>query len=180
MNKCIFIDRDGTLNIEKDYLYKIEDFKFIDSIFETCKYFQKNNYLIFIITNQSGIARGFYSKNDFEILTNWMIKEFKKRDIKIKKVYYCPHHPDIDGMCLCRKPNPQMILDAKYVFYLDLENSIFIGDKNSDIETGINAGIKHNFLISTGHKIDTNQFNVEILNNLKELIDKNITICNKN
>ena len=99
-----------------------------------------------------------------------MIKEFKKNNITINKVYFCPHYPQKDGECLCRKPNPNMILNAKTEFNIDLSESILIGDRNSDIEAGISAGIKSNFLINTGHKINENKFNVRILENLKELI----------
>jgi D-glycero-D-manno-heptose 1,7-bisphosphate phosphatase len=169
MKKALFLDRDGVINKEKNYLYKIEDFEFIDGVFETCKYFQDKGYLIIVITNQAGIARGKYSETDFNKLTKWMIKEFEKQNIEISKVYYCPHHPDFTGECECRKPKPKMILNAQQEFDIDLENSILVGDKNSDIEAGINAGIKNLFLVKTGHIITTNKFNVPILNNIMEL-----------
>ena len=170
MNKALFLDRDGVINYETNFVHKISDFKFIDGVFETCLYFQNNGFMIFVITNQSGISRGYYSENEFQILTNWMIKEFKKNNITINKVYFCPHYPQKDGECLCRKPNPNMILNAKTEFNIDLSESILVGDRNSDIEAGISAGIKSNFLINTGHKINENKFNVRILENLKELI----------
>ena len=170
MNKALFLDRDGVINKEKNYLYKIEDFEFIDGVFETCRYFQKKGYLIIIITNQAGIARKKYSENDFKILTDWMLKEFENKDIKILKVYHCPHHPDFSGECECRKPKPKMILDAQNEFNIDLKKSILIGDKNSDIEAGLNAKIGNNYLITTGDKIKYNKYLVKILNNLKDLI----------
>jgi len=169
MKKALFLDRDGVINKEKNYLYKIEDFEFIDGVFETCKYFQDKEYIIIIITNQAGIARGKYSENDFNILTDWMIREFEKKDIYISKVYHCPHHPDFSGECECRKPKPGMIIEAKREFDIDLKNSILVGDKNSDIEAGINAGIENLFLVNTGHKIIKNKYEVKVLNNLKEL-----------
>jgi histidinol phosphatase-like enzyme len=101
-----------------------------------------------------------------------MIQEFEKQNIKISKVYYCPHHPDFTGECECRKPKPKMILDAQQEFNIDLAHSILVGDKNSDIEAGINAGIKNLFLVKTGHIITTNKFNVPILNNIRELINR--------
>lgn len=171
MKKALFLDRDGVVNKEKNYLYKIEDFEFIDGVFETCRYFQNKGYLIIIITNQAGIARGKYTEEDFEFLTKWMLKEFDKNDIKISKVYHCPHHPDFSGECECRKPKSKMILDAQKEFDIDLENSILVGDKNSDIEAGINAGIHQNYLITTGHKIDSNKFEVKIIDHLQELIN---------
>ena len=169
MKKALFLDRDGVINKEKNYLYKIEDFEFIDGVFETCKYFQDKGYLIVVITNQAGIARGKYTENDFEKLTLWMLNEFQKNGIIISKVYHCPHHPDFNDKCLCRKPNPGMILEAQKEFDINLKQSILVGDKNSDIEAGINAGIRNNFLISTGHIIDDNYNKVKVLNNLKEI-----------
>ncbi|MCT7433172.1 D-glycero-beta-D-manno-heptose 1,7-bisphosphate 7-phosphatase [Aliarcobacter cryaerophilus] len=170
MNKALFLDRDGVINKEKNYLYKIEDFEFIDGVFETCKYFQDKGYLIIIITNQAGIARGKYTEDDYQILTDWMIKKFEKKEIKISKVYYCPHHPHFSGKCQCRKPNPGMILQAQNDFDIDLSQSILVGDKNSDIEAGINSGIKMNYLVQTGHKIEENRFEVEILEVIIQLI----------
>lgn len=172
MNKALFLDRDGVINKEKEYLYKIEDFVFIDGVFDTCKYFQNLGYLIIVITNQAGIARNKYTEKDYNILTEWMIEKFKKECIKIIKVYYCPHHPQYSGECNCRKPKPKMILDAKKEYNIDLTNSILVGDKNIDIEAGINAGIRNNYLITTGYKFIKNRFDVDTLGNLTELINK--------
>ena len=105
--KVIFLDRDGVVNQEIGYLYKTSDFKFIDGIFQACKYFQSHNYKIIIITNQSGISRGYYSENDFKILTEWMLKQFLINDINILDVLHCPHGPESN--CSCRKPNPGML-----------------------------------------------------------------------
>ncbi len=146
MKKALFLDRDGVINVEVNYLYKIEDFEFIDGIFNLCKFYQELGYIIVVVTNQSGIARNYYNENDFNILTNWMIEEFDKNDIEIKKVYYCPHHPEISGECTCRKPNPGMLLTAAKEFDIDLENSIIIGDKERDIEAGLNAGLRETYL----------------------------------
>jgi len=170
MNKALFLDRDGVINKEKNYLYKIEDFEFINGVFETFKYFQDKDYILIIITNQAGIARGKYTEEDFDILTEWMIKEFKKENINISKVYHCPHHPDFSGECKCRKPNIGMLMEAQKDFDIDMKNSILVGDKNSDIEAGINATIVNNYLITTGHKIEENKFMVDVLSNLKDLI----------
>ncbi len=169
MKKALFLDRDGVINKEKNYLYKIEDFEFIDGVFEACRYFQNQGYLIIVITNQAGIARGKYTEKDYELLTEWMIKEFEKEGVYISKVYHCPHHPEFTGECKCRKPKPSMLLDAQRDFDIDLSQSILVGDKNSDIEAGINAGVGNNYLISTGHIIKSNKFCVPILENLNDL-----------
>ena len=120
----------------KNYLYKIEDFEFIDGVFDVCRYFQGKDYLIIIITNQAGIARGKYTEDDYKVLTEWVKKEFEKNDIKISEIYHCPHHPDFSGECECRKPNIGMILNAVKEFDIDLKKSILVGDKMSDIEAG--------------------------------------------
>ena len=172
MKRALFLDRDGVINIEKDYLYKIEDFQFIDGIFDLCKYFQNLEYLIFVVTNQSGIARGLYSENDFNKLTNWMKKEFLKHNIKISKVYYCPHHPDITGKCSCRKPNPGMLLQAQKEFDIDLENSIMIGDKERDILAGINAGITQTYLFNEVYDTKKSQA-TRIIKTLNEVYNVN-------
>lgn len=146
MKKALFLDRDGVINIELNYLYKIEDFKFIDGIFELCRHYQDLGYLIIVVTNQSGIARNYYDESDFEKLTTWMIEEFAKNGIKITKVYHCPHHPEISGECSCRKPEPGMILEAQKEFDIDLKSSILVGDKERDIDAAIEAGICENYL----------------------------------
>ena len=145
-SKALFLDRDGVINVEKDYLYKIEDFEFIDGIIELCKYYLNSDYKIFVVTNQSGIARGYYSEEDFSKLSSWMVDEFEKNGVNILKVYYCPHHPDISGKCGCRKPHAGMLLQADKEFDIDLRNSIIIGDKERDIEAGLNAGLKETYL----------------------------------
>ena len=147
-SRALFLDRDGVINREINYLFKIDYFVFNKCIFELCKKYQSNNFKIIVVTNQAGIAKGFYSEDDFKKLTNWMILEFFKRDIKIDKVYHCPCHPDFSSECKCRKPDIGMITRAKLDFDLDLSKSVLIGDKLSDIEAGKKAGIGLNILIS--------------------------------
>ena len=143
---ALFLDRDGVINIEKNYLYKKEDFEFVDGIFDVCRYFQNKGYEIIVVTNQSGICRGYYSEEEFAKLTEWMEQEFLKEKIVIAKTYYCPHHPDFTGNCSCRKPNPGMFLQAKEELEVDLENSVMIGDKPSDLEAAKRAGLKRGYL----------------------------------
>src|ERR1035437_2372099 len=113
---ALFLDRDGVVNMETDYVWRVEDFNFVDDIFRLCEKFQTEGYKIFIITNQSGISRGYYSENDFLHLTDWMLARFLENGISILKVYFCPHHPDISGPCNCRKPNPGLIKQAEMEF----------------------------------------------------------------
>ncbi len=145
--KAVFFDRDGTINVEKNYLWKIEDFEFQPGIFELMKQYQDEGYLLFIITNQSGIARKLYTEDDFEELNSWMLEQFNSAGIKITRVYYCPHHPEITGECECRKPKSGMILQAIQQFNISPVNSILIGDKKRDILAGENAGVGKNLYI---------------------------------
>ena len=150
--KSIFLDRDGVINKDINYAYKIVDFEFFDGIFDVCIYFQNLGYKIIIVTNQSGISRGYYSENDFQTITNWMLTQFKKNDINILDVFHCPHSPD--SHCNCRKPKPGMLLNARYKHNINMQNSWIIGDKEADIVAGISSGITNTILVKNGHKID--------------------------
>jgi len=152
-NKALFLDRDGTINIEKNYIFRMEDFVFREGIFELVHDFFIRGYLIFVITNQAGIARGFYSEEEFHILNDWMVEQFRLRGISISAVYFCPHHPDFSGDCDCRKPKPGMIWEAADQFDIDLKESILLGDKLSDIQAGLHAGIGTNYLIKETGKV---------------------------
>lgn len=159
MNKALFLDRDGIINEDKGYVHKIDDFKFVDGIFQVLKVFQNANYMLIIITNQAGIARGFYTEEDFFELNNWMLLQLELKGIQIKKVFFDPTHPE-NGighykMESCdRKPNPGMIFKAQKEYNLDLQKSVLLGDKDSDILAGINAGVGMNFLLTTSNYID--------------------------
>lgn len=147
MNKALFIDRDGVINADKVHVYRKEQFEFTEGIFDLCRKYSDAGYLILVITNQAGIAKGFYTEADFQILMSWMIKEFENHSVKITKAYYCPHHPDFTGRCDCRKPEPGMILEAIEEFNLDISSCVLIGDKESDLEAGRRAGIPENSML---------------------------------
>jgi len=148
MNKALFLDRDGIINVHNGYVYQIEHFIFNEHIFDVCNFFQSKNYKIIVITNQAGIAKEIFKLDDFAILNEYMINEFLTNNIFIDHVYFCPHHPDYDLDCFFRKPNPGMILKARDEYKIDLESSIFIGDQNSDIEAASKAGIGKSFLFN--------------------------------
>ncbi|MCX2683687.1 HAD family hydrolase [Campylobacter sp. MIT 21-1685] len=164
-NKAVFLDRDGVINIDKHYVYKIQDFEFCEGIFELCRFFQEKAYLLFVITNQSGIERGYYTEEDFKKLSTFMLKEFEKQGVKITKIYHCPHLHN----CECRKPKPAMLLKANKEFNLDLSTSIFIGDSLTDMQAGVNAGVGNLVLIKQDGMEKENSFQcfstlTEILN----------------
>ena len=170
LQKALFLDRDGVINVEKNYLYKIEDFEFIDGIFELCRHYQELGFIIIVVTNQSGIARNYYSEEDFQKLSQWMIVEFLKQNIVISKVYHCPHHPKISGECSCRKPKAGMFLEAKEEFGIDMQNSIMVGDKERDVEAGLNAGVKENYLFAeSGNVVESCA--VKVVGTLSEIIE---------
>ena len=154
MNRALFLDRDGTINEEKNYVYRIGDFIFRDGIFELVKQYYDAGYAIFVITNQSGIARGLYTEADFEIVTRWMEGEFRKNGIEITRVYHCPHHPDITGECQCRKPNSGLIRQALAEYDINPAQSVLIGDKESDVIAGRNAGIGTIIRINETGRVD--------------------------
>jgi len=151
-NKAVFLDRDGVINVDHGYVYRKEDFEFVDGIFEACRYFQNNGYLLIVVTNQSGIARGMYTEDDFQELTEWMVQRFREEGVEIAGVYHCPHHPDFGSEetknCDCRKPKPGMIRQAIDDFDLDPGRCILIGDKTSDALAGLAAGVGHSYLVS--------------------------------
>lgn len=153
-NKAIFLDRDGTINIDKGYLYKTEDFEFLEGAVEALKILSDLGYILIVVTNQSGIARGYYTEEQLENLNNFMMDKLKEQGIEIKKCYYCPHHAEkgigkykID--CECRKPKPGMVLEGIKEFNIDPEKSYIVGDKLSDAEAGMKAGLK-GVVIQTG------------------------------
>lgn len=152
MQKAVFLDRDGVINIEKNYLYKIEDFEFVNGVFESLSHLQNLGYKLFIITNQSGIGRGYYTQKDFDKLTSWMLEKFENKNIEISQVELCPHGPN-DG-CTCRKPKTGMIENISKNFDIDFEKSWLIGDKSSDIKCANNAQIRNTIQVKSGHDFD--------------------------
>tara|TARA_B110000238_G_C16125451_1_gene439009 strand:- start:78 stop:605 length:528 start_codon:yes stop_codon:yes gene_type:complete len=152
-NKALFLDRDGVINIDKNYIYKKEDFDFVKGIFNLITSAKKLGYIVIVVTNQSGIGRGFFTKEQFLDTNNWMIKELLKNNAKIDHTYFCPTHPT-DGIGKYkikddrRKPNPGMFFEAEKDHDIDLINSILVGDKVSDMQAGKKAGIKKLFLYS--------------------------------
>ena len=175
MKKAIFLDRDGTINVEKDYIYKSEDLVFEEGTIEALKTFKNLGYILIVISNQSGIARGYFTEEDLNIFNNNMNEILKRNGIEIIEFYCCPHHPDGIGeykkVCECRKPNNKMIEDAIKKYNIAREKSYMIGDKTSDIRAGLKSNLK-TVLVKTGYglkdmeKIDKNE--TLVCENLKD------------
>ena len=175
MKKAIFLDRDGTINVEKDYIYKNEDLVFEEGTIEALKTFKNLEYILIVVSNQSGIARCYFTEEDLNIFNNNMNQILKKNGVEITEFYCCPHHPDGIGeykkVCECRKPNNKMIEDAIKKYNIDRKKSYMVGDKISDIEAGFKSNLK-TVLVKTGYglkdmeKIDKNE--TLICENLKD------------
>ena len=170
--KTIFLDRDGVVNKEVRYLYNLSDFEFIDGIFDACLYFQKLGYEIVIVTNQSGIARGYYNENDYWKLTEWMLGQFNDNGINILDTFYCPHGPE--SLCECRKPKPGMFIEAQDKYNISMKDSWMIGDSESDIKADNAAGISKTILVRSGHRVDESnsksKFTIDSIKQSKEVI----------
>lgn len=151
--KALFLDRDGVINVDHGYVHKIKDFQFVEGIFELCQQARLKGYMVVVVTNQAGIGRGYYTERDFLDLTAWMKKQFANKGVYIDAVYFSPFHPE-HGVgeyrqdTLCRKPNPGMLIRAAREHGIDLKQSVFIGDKDSDMEAGQRAGVGHLVLFS--------------------------------
>lgn len=157
---ALFLDRDGVINIDHAYVHKPVDFEFIEGIFDLCRNAKQLGYLIFVITNQAGIGRGYYTEHDFLTLTEWMCAIFKIQGIDIDKTYFCPSHPEfgigkykLDS--IYRKPGPGMILQAADEYGIDLKKSVLIGDKETDIQSGTAAGIGCKLLYISSGSVDS-------------------------
>lgn len=158
-HKALFLDRDGTINVDTDYLYKIEDFQFEKNVPETLKYFFDKGYKLIVITNQSGIARGYYTEDDLKKLHDHIQEEAKKFGFYFTDFYYCPHHKDgtVEKYaieCECRKPKTFLLKKAAKGHYLTLLGSYFIGDKPADMKLGRKMGLS-TILVSTGYGKET-------------------------
>lgn len=152
MKPALFLDRDGVINHDFGYVHKIEDFKFVDGIFDICRQAAASGMSVVVVTNQAGIGRGYYTEEQFHSLTEWMKKNFAEKGVTIDGVYHCPFHPThgigrYKAESHDRKPNPGMILRASEELDLSLENSVIIGDTEKDIEAGRRAGIGTTILL---------------------------------
>lgn len=165
MRKAVFFDRDGTINSDVGhyYIYKKEDFVLNEGVINIMRKLQESNFLLFVITNQGGVAKGIYSCEDVEKVNDYMLELLNAEGIKIENIYYCPHHESV-GKCQCRKPSPFFINKAIKDYNLDKDKCFMIGDSKRDIESANAAGIK-------GLKIEANE-NMSRL--VEEIINTNL------
>ena len=177
MNKAVFLDRDGTINVDKDYVYKIEDWEFIDGAEEALKILQDLGYKLIVITNQSGIARGYYTEHDAKKLFQYMQEELSKEGIQIEDVYYCPHLGD---ECECRKPKLGLFYQAQKDYDIDFSKSYAIGDKLRDLAICEKENVK-GYLLSDKGDIENNNISrgSNLLEVAKEIAKKEKEIENE-
>lgn len=145
---AVFLDRDGTLNVEKEYVFRYEDWEWVPGAVEGLKRLAGLEFRLVVVSNQSGVARGYYRVSDVQILHNRVAKELETKGVHISGFYFCPHGPK-DG-CECRKPKPGMILQAEKELGIDLSRSFMVGDKLIDVEAGQAAGVRP-ILVGTGY-----------------------------
>ncbi|MEW5878935.1 MAG: D-glycero-beta-D-manno-heptose 1,7-bisphosphate 7-phosphatase [Pseudomonadota bacterium] len=157
--RAAFLDRDGVINVDLGYVVRQEDFHFVPGTLEAARVLADRGFALVVITNQSGIARGLYSVDDFQRLTRWMRERFAEAGAPLAGVYFCPHHPT-EGQgqyrvnCTCRKPAPGMLLAAAHELGLDLARSVLFGDRRSDLEAAHAAGVPHRVLLGTDGRLD--------------------------
>lgn len=152
---ALFLDRDGIINLDTGFVYRREDFVFRDGIFALCRTAEAHGLALVVVTNQSGIGRGYYTEADFAALTQWMLARFAEDGVRFASVEYCPDHP-VHGLGRYRrenprrKPGPGMLLDAARTHDLDLARSVMIGDRASDMAAAVAAGVPIRLLLPIG------------------------------
>lgn len=157
--KAAFIDRDGVINEERNYVHRIEDFVLLPGVAQGLIQLREAGFLLIVVTNQAGIARGYYSQNDLNQLHEHFREQLALYDITLDAIYFCPHHPqgnvkELAIKCECRKPSPGMLLQAAKDFNLDLSRSILIGDKLTDLQAGQRAGVGRTVIVESGRFVE--------------------------
>lgn len=148
--QVLFLDRDGIINVNHGYVHSPDQFQWVDGILTLCHAAQVANYRIIIVTNQSGIAREYYSRQQYRSFARWIEHQFWQHGITITQTYHCPHHPRRGNAycqpCTCRKPHPGMLVRAARHWNIDMQRSLMVGDSLSDMQAALRAGVKHGIL----------------------------------
>ncbi len=173
--RALFLDRDGVINVNHGYVHDVKSFKFIDGIFEVARAARECGYSLIVVTNQSGIGRGYYSEQQFNQLTDWMCNEFLNAGAPIEKVYFSPFHPTAGIEAyrkddVSRKPHPGMIHQAQREMNINLKSSILIGDNAIDIQAGIAAGVGLNILFAQKQNSELSGLHYHVISTLREAL----------
>ena len=173
---AIFLDRDGTINVDHGYVFESDNFEFIDGVIDAMRELKNMGYALVLVTNQSGIARGMFTEDQFMHLTEWMDWSLADRDVDLDGIYFCPHHPQaaveaLRQVCDCRKPEPGMLLTAERDLNIDMASSYMVGDKIEDMLAAKAAGVGKKVLVRTGKPVTAEGEAAAdwVLNSLKEL-----------
>lgn len=154
---AVFIDRDGVINVDHGYVHTTDDFEYVEGVFAACKKLKEMGYLLVLVTNQSGIARGMFTEYEFLSLTEWMDWNFVDNGVEFDGIYYCPHNPEGQGdyrqECDCRKPKPGMLISARDYLKIDMTQSVMIGDKADDMTAAKAAEVGTKILVRTGKPV---------------------------
>ena len=151
MNKAIFLDRDGVLNLDfRNYHFRLDDFTILPGVFDVLKTFQQKGYLLIIISNQGGIGKGLYKISDTEKLHKFLIDEAFNNGVTFTEIYYCTHHPETSN-CICRKPESLLVEKSIARFNINPSKSYFIGDRERDVQAGEACGVKGILEIGRAH-----------------------------
>lgn len=172
-NKAVFLDRDGTINKEKEYLYRISDFEYLEGAVEGLRELLNMNYLLVVVTNQSGIARGYYTEQDYWRLDEWMRNDLLEKGVRIARSYYCPHFSDgcvaeYAKECDCRKPKTGLFWRAVDEFGIDMNHSLAIGDRLRDLSICEESGVKG--ILLSAQENDCKRYHVCV--NWNEVVQK--------
>lgn len=179
---ALFLDRDGVINVDTGYVHKPEECEFVEGIFDLVARANTMNYKVFVVTNQAGIARGYYTEPQFLAFSEWMKAQFTKNNAHIEEIYFCPHHP-VHGFgeylsnCDCRKPAPGMFLKAQVAHDIVMPASIMIGDNMSDLEAAAAAKVGHlNLFISDkiNRKVTSEEHSLANLLNIEMITTLNV------
>ncbi|MCB2082163.1 MAG: HAD family hydrolase [Hyphomicrobiales bacterium] len=173
MTRALFLDRDGIINVDTGYTYKTQDIVFMEGIFDICRNAQQAGYKLIVVTNQSGIGRGYYTEKDLHTVMAWMQEKLAEEQITLDKYYYCPYHPEGIGQYRResndRKPGAGMLLKAKQEFNILMQDSIMLGDKPADMEAAWRAGVGRKLMLPhTGYP--TSPYADRILTHLREAL----------
>lgn len=173
---AIFLDRDGTMNVDHGYVHEIDNFQFIDGAIDAMRELKKMGFALVMVTNQSGIARGIFNENTFMQLTEWMDWSLADREVDLDGIYFCPHLPDAvveeyRQQCDCRKPHPGMLLSAQQELHIDMAASYMVGDKPEDMLAGKAAGVGKKVLVRSGKPVTEEGENAAdwVINSLADL-----------
>ncbi|WP_432459014.1 D-glycero-beta-D-manno-heptose 1,7-bisphosphate 7-phosphatase [Agarivorans sp. QJM3NY_25] len=174
---AVFLDRDGVINHDHGYVSKVDDFEFIEGAIEAMQQLKKAGWLLVVVTNQAGIARGYFSEQQFLSLTEWMDWSLADRGVDLDGIYFCPHHKDYGSEdyridCNCRKPKPGMLLEAAKELDIDLTNSWLVGDKGSDLLAAKNAGVSNRILVKGQYSLKAEELQLASsqVSSLKEAV----------